>query len=283
MRDYFTIQFLNPGLELEAELLARGLSEYEYKDPPSSGGLSVLRLKLPVDDPHLPVLLDLVEELNIKHWSAYITEFSDDDYADATWLEAEIISWIGYPKPENRWQEVTYDLNHYDFCPRCGAGFTQINPFRFPKSHERGKTIHFCHPGWVPDALFVRERVKRELIAQGIQGVSYRAAIEAGSKKPFEDVIQIMVNHILEEALLNPLDFPSEVCSQCNRQKWLSIPRVNRFKRAAFDDRLDMVLTYEWFGTGALAFRKILVSRRFAELVQEQRWRGLRLRPVILE
>lgn len=281
MRDYFTIQFLDPGLELEAELIARGLSKYEYKDPPPSGGLSVLWLKIPVDDPHLPVLLELGEQH--KHWDAYITEFSDEDYADATWLEAEIVSWIGYPKPENNWREVTYDLNHSDFCPKCGVGFTQVHPFRFSKSHKRGKTIHFCRPGWVPDALFIREGMKKELIAHGIKGVRYLAAIEAGSKKPFEDVIQIMFNQVLEPALLNTTDFPSEACSQCNRQKWLSIPRVNRFKRTAFDDRLDMVLTYEWFGTGALAFRKILVSRRFAELVQEQRWRGLRLRPVILE
>lgn len=279
MRDYYYSQILNPDLELEAELLALGLHDYEYKDLGPLG--PIIRLKLPADDFRLPVLLELVQ--TYSSLDAYYTEFSHDDYADAIWLEADIISWIGYPRPLDSWNEVTYDLDHPDYCSKCRTGFVQNNPFRFPKSHKRGKTISFCNPGWVPDALFVRAAVKRELIAQSIKGIDYLQAIEAGSKKPFEDVIQAIVGHVLEPALLNFEDFPCETCAQCGRRKWLPWRRVNRFKRAAFDDQLDMVLTHEWFGTGGLAFRKILVSRRFAELVQEQRWRGLRLKPIILE
>ena len=283
MRDYYSAHTLNPPSALEAELIALGLYDYEYKEKTLGSGVitSFIRIKIPIDDSRLPDILGLKQKYQLL--GTYYTEFDDDDYADATWLEAEIVSWIGYPKPENSWQEVTYDLTHPDYCRKCGAGFVQINQFRFAKRNERGKTIHFCQPGWVYDALFVRSRVKDELTTQGIKSIDFLPAIEAGSKKSFEDVIQILFGHVMGPALLNTEDFPSEVCTQCQRRKWVPMKRVNRFNRTSFSDQLDMVLTHEWFGSGALAYRKILVSRRFAELLQERRWRGLRLRPIVLE
>lgn len=286
MRDYYGIQTINPPPDLEAELISLGLYDYQYQEkgqafPGKTSPLATLRLNLPVDDPRLPAVLELQQQYRLL--GAYFTEFSDDDYAGAAWLEVEITSWIGYPKPENRWKEVTYDLAHSDYCLACGAGFVQANPFRFARTHERGKTVSFCRPGWVYDALFIRAAVQKDLLAEGIQGIHYLPAIEAGSKRAFEDVIQVVFDYVLEPALLNVEDFPFSLCEACGRRKWQPMHRVNRFRRAQFDDRLDMVMTREWFGAGALAFRKILVSRRFAELLQERRWRGLKLRPIILD
>lgn len=286
MRDYYAIQVLNPSPALKADLTALGFHAHEYKEKrvealSSTSLTSTLKFQISIDDQRLPDLIRLNEKYRCL--SAYLTEFDENDFAQTTWLEAEITSWIGYPKPENSWQEVTYDLADHEYCRHCGLGRRQVNPFRLARSHPRGKTVSFCAPGWVHDALFITLQVRETLLATGTEGIRFMPAIEAGSKVPFADVIQLLVDQVLEPGLLNGDDFAPEICSYCQRKKYVPYRRVKRYRHDALPDQVDLIMTHEWFGSGGMAFRKILVSRRFAELYREQRWRGLRLSPVVLE
>lgn len=282
MRDYYDLRAFNPSPALEAEFIALGLYDYKYEEKETTYSRSVtLKLRIPATDSRLTAALALQEQH--RFFGRYITEFDDDDYARAEWLEADIVSWLGYPKPESDWQSVTYDLAHSDYCPRCDVGISQVNPFRLAKSHRRGKTVSFCRPGWVPDALFVTASVRDTLLAEGLKGMKFLAAIEAGSKTPFDDVIQLLCERTLEPGLINGNDFQQEVCSRCGRHKFNLSERVKRFRRDVFDQKLDFAVTGEWFGSGGLACKMLIVSRQFAELYEECRWRGLRLRPIVLE
>lgn len=45
---------------------------------------------------------------------------------------------------------------------------------------------------------------------------------------------------------------------------------------------VDFVRTDEWFGSGLIAFREILVSNRVARLILDKGWQGVRMKGVEL-
>ena len=54
-------------------------------------------------------------------------------------------------------------------------------------------------------------------------------------------------------------------------------------RRSALRQDVDCQVTHEWFGSGAKSgFGELLISRRFAEIILRERWRGALLRPVEL-
>lgn len=54
------------------------------------------------------------------------------------------------------------------------------------------------------------------------------------------------------------------------------------FSSRAFEEAPDVVRSHEWFGSGASAFRLILVSQAFRRMVVSNKWRGLHFEPVAL-
>jgi hypothetical protein len=55
---------------------------------------------------------------------------------------------------------------------------------------------------------------------------------------------------------------------------------VMYLKRDALLPGVDLMQTYEWFGSGHSAYREIIVSNRFARLILEQGWKGVRMKVV---
>jgi hypothetical protein len=60
----------------------------------------------------------------------------------------------------------------------------------------------------------------------------------------------------------------------CGRVKYHAPTRLE-LKLGTLTQAPDLFQTEEWFGTGALAFRLTTTSKRFVDLVQERRWKGL--------
>ncbi|MDA0244109.1 MAG: hypothetical protein OT477_11890 [Chloroflexi bacterium] len=282
MEDFFSINTIRAPISLEPELIALGL-DYKSKHTRLElhGIISdyhQISTELSISDKRYPVLKELADKYNIK--GGYYTKYSKQDYAQAEWLEVAPVSWLGYPKPESTWREVTYESNNPDFCQKCGIGIVQIAPFRFSASHRGGKTISFFHPGWVYDELFVRTNVREVLNKEAITGFDYLPVLQAGSKLPFDDILQIKVNTIMP-ASLNPADFKPIQCSVCRRTKYVSSEQAKKARRKAFDGQPDMVKSFEWFGGGHSASKKIFVSQRFAGLIWKNKWRGIKLKPVV--
>ena len=282
MQDYFHIRTLNAPAALEVELIALKLYDYNLRYPNVPNPLisNILELDVMLNDPRLPAVKDLAVRFNLL--STYVTKFSEEDYSLATWFEVSPLSWLGYPKPESDWENATYDLEYPDYCTTCGRGSHQIAPFRFSSSHRGGKTISFFHPGWVYDELFVRVAVWRVLEECGITGIESFPVLQAGSKKPFDDIVQIKIAKMLGTALTNADDFAPTICTDCGLSKLAPFPRVKKLSAQAFHNQPDFVKSFEWFGSGREARRLILVSRRFAELVWKKKWKGIKLQPVSL-
>ena len=50
--------------------------------------------------------------------------------------------------------------------------------------------------------------------------------------------------------------------------------------RNALTPGLDIMQSFEWFGSGHSAFREILISNRLARLIIERGWKGVALKVV---
>ena len=74
-----------------------------------------------------------------------------------------------------------------------------------------------------------------------------------------------------------------ETCSSCNVTKYAPHMRgVMYLKRDALMPGVDIMQTYEWFGSGHAAYREVLVSNRLARLVLDRGWKGVALKVVEL-
>jgi hypothetical protein len=56
-----------------------------------------------------------------------------------------------------------------------------------------------------------------------------------------------------------------------------------QIKRSVFDDaNFDIALSEEWFGDGKAAYKEVIISRKFADLIISKKWKGIKLQPVKL-
>ena len=70
-------------------------------------------------------------------------------------------------------------------------------------------------------------------------------------------------------------------CPFCNRVKFRYPERnIIRFTRKTFENVPDIVKSYEYFGAGGQAQRLILVSKKFYELIKQNRLSGLIFTPI---
>jgi hypothetical protein len=213
--------------------------------------------------------------------------------------------WIkpsGYPQPEDSYEKLTYGTEGY--CLRCGIGGIQRHPFRLA-GEWKARHLHFLQLNWVYDEIFVRPEVRRLLVARGITGIKFGPVTTNRTRTQLKSVQQLLVSRTLRPGLvtkgLQPVtckahneegssDGPPGVMSAgamryslddpyCGRVKYHS-PESLRIRRRAFAGAPDVVKTHEWFGSGGVASREILISERVTDLVAAAGWRGLRLTPV---
>jgi hypothetical protein len=311
MKNYHFVNVCNKP-EFKAELDALGFT-YERKyvvGIANSSRWEFVRFEISEDNPQWSAIQKLLERYAIK--SIIFTKFSKRDFQMAEWFALNAISFLGYPKPEDNWKEVTYDTSNY--CLRCGIGAAQNAPFRIGLEKREAKNSSFFHLGWVNDEIFVRVGIKDIFDEIGLTDLSYLLPIKAGSKQPYDTIIQILVNTTLSTGLItdelqvvacreNNEEFinPPEPVNQteldqkivvyrryqpdypyCGRVKYHYPSTVQKYRREIFDKQPDFVKSSEWFGSGGLAFKQILVSRRVAEIAWLHKWRGLKLQPILL-
>lgn len=207
---------------------------------------------------------------------------------DCDWLVAHPQGHHGYPQPENDdWEVLVYD----DPCKRCGVHGPQRAGFRLRRSN-RAPHSHFRQVNWVFDVWFVRPDIEALLRGAKFRGLDFREVIDHGSGEPFEGVRQLVVSTSIDGADTTKL--PSVTCKPDN-EEGPPLPGPKKYPPAApycgavkhhpptslvvpaasLSRAPDVVYTAAWFGSGGSAFRHTLVSRRFAELVCENRWRGM--------
>jgi hypothetical protein len=132
-------------------------------------------------------------------------------------------------------------------------------------------------------ALFCANRLFPELEAHGIRAFEIWDAIIHRTSTPSERVSQLFIPHVGQPGLARVEELRRETCPSCQVTKYYPHVRgVMYIKRDALVPEVDIMQTYEWFGSGHSAYREILVSSRFARLVIDHGWKGVTLKVVEL-
>ena len=201
------------------------------------------------------------------------TKFSKKELAEAQRLEL-VPDWHhGYPQPHEDvfgYREATYELT--GFCERCGIGMRQRAPFQM-KAEPRWGRNGILQLHWVFDEYFVRPELWTTLFKP--RGIACRPVLSMEGAE-LSTVVQLRIE---EEAGLVTEGLAGERCPACGRMRYLPVTR-GPFPALTSEPSQAMVKTREYFGSGAAAHQRVLVSQELARALVAAKVRGASLRPV---
>lgn len=191
----------------------------------------------------------------------------------AKWLELRPSWHYGYPQPDEDnfgYRQVTYDLSGY--CEECGGGKRQKAPFRIKSEPKWGRRSIF-QLNWVFDEYFVRPDTYEKIFKP--LGIAYREVTNAKGTE-LKTVLQLVTD---EEIRVTVDGLPADTCRKCQRTKYIPVTR-GPFPPLAVEPRGHLAKTEQYFGSGASAWKGVIVSQKLASALKEPNFRGVSLRPV---
>jgi len=200
------------------------------------------------------------------------TEFAADEIDGAPWLEFEPTWHWSYPQPNENdfgYLKATYDLT--SFCSTCGIGLRQRAPFQVKREPNWGR-CGMLQLNWVFDEYFVR-RDHEELFASF--DVPVRAVVNRKGER-LESIVQLDVAQLVD-VKADGLGY--EKCPVCGRIKYDPIVR-GPFPPIEDVPSVHAVKTRQYFGSGASAYRAVLVSAELGREVRAHQIKGISLYPV---
>lgn len=237
---------------------------------------------------------------NIKHEiskflepQVIVTEYEKVDIKNADWFIASTGQYQ-YPQPEDEYLERTFDLGN--FCNLCGIGRVQNAPFRL-KSEPKQHNNQFWGLHWEFFAVFVRQEAKSILEKEEIKGISFSKPVLNKKNIEIEGFYQLHVDTILDKGFdsYNTKAITCKINNEenCNKdvnQKFCGRIKFHHpniggylFDKSIFNSDFDIVQSKEFFGSGASANRIKIVSKRFKELVEYNKLKGLSFTPIMHE
>jgi hypothetical protein len=266
----------NGNIEFKSFLDQAGI-DHKYEE--SIVGKTVFLL-ISESNPKWPVLEEAIDSFDVLH--SVELKFSMKDIRKAAWCDLGVTSHFGYPQPEADfgYQNVTYVSG--SACDTCGVGAVQSSPFRFRKDPSQ-KRLHLLQLNWVFDAFFASVEARSHIEAAGLVGMTFGPIVLHKTGKVIAKRFQMHVTETLPP-VVDTSRLTTELCSECRSSKY-NYPTGESLKIAESTTnlKLDIVKTSEWFGSGGSAFRIVLISQRFANLILDQRWRGVSLSPVVVD
>ena len=204
------------------------------------------------------------------------TVFSNEEIRSAEWLRLKSTFEQGYPQPKPHWpiKQLSYEI----ICPKC-AIYRQTHPMRLAKEPHLGKKSFFSLI-WAGE-IFCKPEVILEL--EQIQAKGYEAwdVVIHKNGKPSEKVRQLYIPGIASPGVILNDDLVRIICPVCGTTKYYPhVKGVMYLGREALLPDTDFMLTNEWFGSGLIAYREILVTNRVANLVLDKGWQGVRFKVV---
>jgi hypothetical protein len=203
------------------------------------------------------------------------TRFSDYELANAHWLEL-VPDWHdGYPQPDELdfgYRDATYDLTH--FCDRCGVGMRQKAPFQMKREPKWGKR-GILQLNWMFDEFFVQPDVWTTVFKP--HGVESRSVLNI-SGAMLKTVVQLVTNDEVG-IVTKGLTTEETVCTKCGRTKYLPVKR-GPFPALRSEPSAAMLKTKEYFGSGAAAAKRVLISQGLARSLASHGVLGASVKPV---
>jgi hypothetical protein len=164
----------------------------------------------------------------------------------------------GYPMPDNLlYQPLTYDISKW--CTTCGCGLVQNSEFRLKKVPTIKKKIFGIQ--WAYDVLFVEKNYYNEIFKP--LGVGCKNVRLFKSDSIIDGIVQLDIPTITESLDLH--DYQYKVCPICNRRKYF--PSPIGFFPVPSNSILPIYLSFEYFGFGASADKKIFVSKELRDVL----------------
>lgn len=200
------------------------------------------------------------------------TEFTKKE-RDAS-RRLEIGAWHhGYPQPDEDvfgYRQTTYDLT--DWCGSCDIGKKQKAPFQLKGEPKWGRNA-IMQLVWVYDELFVTPD-EWTLIFKPV-GVASRPVLNTKGVE-LKTVVQLVVEETVG-IITDGVAF--ERCERCGLTKYL--PVTGGFGPALRDvPTASLARTAEYFGSGAQADQRLLISQDLARALTAGGVRGAELKPV---
>jgi hypothetical protein len=133
---------------------------------------------------------------------------------------------------------------------------------------------------WAGEIFCTREVI---LELEQIQANGYEAwdVVIHKTGKPSEKVLQLYIPGIASPGVILNDDLVRKICPVCGTTKYYPhVKGVMYLRREALIPDTDFMLTNEWFGSGLIAYREILVSNRVASLILDKGWQGVRFKVV---
>jgi hypothetical protein len=196
------------------------------------------------------------------------TQFSKDEIAKAQWLELMPDWHQGFPQPKHDefgYLEATYDLSGY--CPRCGVGLRQKAPFQMEAEPKWGRN-GILQLNWIFDEFFVTPAVWARVFEP--HGVGSRPVVSTKGTE-LKTVVQLAPTNEVD-VVTHGLAF--KTCGSCGVIKYLPTTRGPFPALAGQPLRVNMTKTRQYFGSGAAASKRVLISQNLARALADNNVRG---------
>jgi len=240
------------------------------------------------DNPNFYFLKNEIDKFGIKPQTGTIYEKSDIETAE--WFAASTGQYQ-YPQPEDDYLERTFNLENY--CHLCGIGQIQNAPFRL-KTEPKQYNNQFWGLYWEYFAVFIRQETKNILEKEKIKGIRFSKPVLNKKNIEINGFYQLHIDTILNKGFdsYNTKTITCKINNEenCNKDTDLKCcgrikfhhPKIGGylFDKTIFNPDFDIVQSNEYFGSGGSADRIQIVSKRFKDLVEKNKLKGLSFTPI---
>ncbi|MFT3827801.1 MAG: hypothetical protein QM731_28045 [Chitinophagaceae bacterium] len=248
-----------------------------------------LEFHLYEDDPKFIERKKAVDKFKIR--TQVGTFYEKGDYDNAEWFVITTGEYQ-YPQPEEGYKDATFNLENY--CQFCGIGKIQNAPYRL-QTQPKQLNNQFWGLHWEFEAIFVRQGAKNILEQEKIKGIRFSNPVLHRTNSPIEGFYQLHIDTILNKGFdnYNTQTITCKINNEeglntnkkttcCGRIKFHH-PMIGGylFDRTLFKKDLDIVESNEYFGSGGAAYRLQIVSKRFKEIVDKNKLKGLSFIPIM--
>lgn len=228
----------------------------------------LINFKIDENHPQWFAVKALMKEFKVAIDMCHV-QFTHKELRAASWLAMKLAWHHGYPQPEDKYREETYNLRNH--CEKCGIGKVQKRPFHIKGEPKWGKR-QVVQLNWVFDEYFVKPDVYEQVFKP--KGIECIPVIHYRTGKTLETVVQLKVDTIPNEPL-DIGDFPYEVCPKCHRKKYFPILSSAFPPMKSVPRHLHAVKSQEHFGSGAAAFQAFFISQALYAEIYRHKLKGV--------
>ena len=247
-----------------------------YKRSDLPAGYYIITFEIKESDTNWLLVENLIKEKNGADFMGIV--FTEEEILKADYSRMLVTYEQGYPYPESEWQNNRQKI-YEDYCVECGVYKEQSGNFR--TKNEFNTKNGFVSLMWSSAATFCSPEVINAFTENNFSGFTTKDIYikNYNEKSKYK---QLSVNNVTGNGMLNE-NIKFENCKKCGTNKFEFIKdNYLMYKRSALQD-IDFQKTNEWFGTGWIAFQQIIISRKVAKVILENKWKGIKLEPLLLE